>query len=66
MSSRFYYEPFYSLDEFHRLFDDAFNTRTSGRTDNSALTQRPNETSSGQVAKPRYVAHSSAALEAKC
>jgi len=29
-TSRFFYEPFCSLSEFDRLFDDAFNARTGG------------------------------------
>ncbi len=32
--SRFIYEPFYSLSDFDRLFDEAFNARTSGNTGN--------------------------------
>ena len=28
--SRFFYEPFYTLSDFDRLFDEAFTARTSG------------------------------------
>ncbi|KAI0764118.1 small heat shock protein [Irpex lacteus] len=35
--SRFIYEPFYSLSDFDRLFDEAFNARTSGNTGNRKL-----------------------------
>lgn len=54
----FYYEPFYSLDEFHHLFDDAFNTRTGGRNAGNAVTQRAgNENAANNVTRPKYVLH---------
>ena len=42
--SRFFYEPFYSLSDFDRLFDDAFNARTNGNGNGS-------EPGAGQVAR---------------
>ena len=32
--SRFFYEPFYSLSDFDRLFDEAFNSRTGVQPQN--------------------------------
>lgn len=50
----FYYEPFYSLDEFHHLFDDAFNTRTGGGSNAGTLARKSGDDT--KVAKPRFVA----------
>ena len=34
--SRFFYEPFYTLSDFDRLFDEAFNARTEGSSTNGS------------------------------
>ncbi|KZS96450.1 small heat shock protein [Sistotremastrum niveocremeum HHB9708] len=33
--SRFYYDPFFSVDDFHRLFDQAFETRSQSNNSNA-------------------------------
>ncbi|PCH34016.1 HSP20-like chaperone [Wolfiporia cocos MD-104 SS10] len=37
--SRFLYEPFYSLADFDRLFDEAFSSRTNGGSDNTTVSR---------------------------
>lgn len=37
--STFFNEPFYSLADFDRLFDDAFSARTGGQRNNRQLQQ---------------------------
>ena len=51
--SRFFYEPFYTLSDFDRLFDEAFNARTSGNgSSNSQQVQRQEGTTS-RALRPR-------------
>ncbi|TDL18748.1 small heat shock protein [Rickenella mellea] len=53
MSIQYYYEPFYSLSDFNRLFDDAFHSRSTG-----GANQR--QTDSGDaVFKPKVDVHES-------
>lgn len=43
----FYFEPFYSLSEFHNLFDEAFDSRTvqgAGSPKQAARTPNPKGT----------------------
>ena len=49
MALTFFTEPFYSLSDFDRLFDEAFNARAS-----SSLSQRgQNENSASRPLRPR-------------
>ena len=52
--THFFYEPFYSLSDFDRLFDEAFNARPSG-PNNSALARRDGrqQSSVSRVMRPR-------------
>jgi len=38
--SRVFYEPFYSLADFDRLFDEAFSTRVGGQSQNNGTVAR--------------------------
>ncbi|KZS96454.1 HSP20-like chaperone [Sistotremastrum niveocremeum HHB9708] len=38
--NRFYYDPFFSVDDFHRLFNDAFETRTQPNSGNAVSNTR--------------------------
>lgn len=38
--SHFFYEPFYTLSDFDRLFDEAFNARTDGANQNNQVQRR--------------------------
>ncbi|KAJ3559676.1 hypothetical protein NM688_g204 [Phlebia brevispora] len=49
--SRFFYEPFYSLSDFDRLFDEAFNARTTGAP--AGQLARREESSTLQALRPR-------------
>ena len=49
MSLTFFTEPFYSLADFDRLFDEAFNSRTS------ALVPRERNEAATRPMRPRYV-----------
>ena len=54
MSFNFFTEPLYSFAEFDRLFDEAFNARTSG-PNNSALARRDGrqQSSVSRIMRPR-------------
>ncbi|KAI0683266.1 HSP20-like chaperone [Cytidiella melzeri] len=60
--SQFFYEPFYTLSDFDRLFDEAFNARTNEKTGNqvqrrnSAGTDAPGQRSM----RPRMDVHEDA------
>ena len=52
--STFFTEPFYSLSEFDRLFDEAFNARTRGQSSSSALTRTgENQNAASRPMRPR-------------
>ena len=56
MSLTFFPEPFYSLADFDRLFDEAFNARTGSQGQgSSALTQREGANAGARPMRPRYV-----------
>ena len=38
--SSFFYEPFYSLADFDRLFDEAFSARTDGNANNRQVARQ--------------------------
>ena len=44
--SRFFYEPFYTLSDFDRLFDEAFANRTGNNGQNNGQVQRQNGSTS--------------------
>ena len=50
MSLTFFTEPFYSLADFDRLFDEAFASRTDG---SSAVAQRENANAAARPMRPR-------------
>ncbi len=50
--SRVFYEPFYSLSDFDRLFDEAFNARTPDNQGQNQVQQRSN---SDRGLRPRQV-----------
>lgn len=51
--SRFIYEPFYSLSDFDRLFDEAFSARTNGNSGPGELV-RQGDSASSKSLRPRY------------
>lgn len=51
--SRFFYEPFFPLSDFDRLFDEAFSAREAGNTSGNGQAQRRIGESTGL--RPRYV-----------
>ena len=53
MSLTFFTEPFYSLADFDRLFDEAFAARTNNRGGSSALAQRDNTNAAARPMRPR-------------
>ncbi|KAI0739295.1 HSP20-like chaperone [Irpex lacteus] len=59
--SRFIYEPFYSLSDFDRLFDEAFNSRTIGNTGSrnrsQALIEGGEPTNRVRALRPRMDVH---------
>ncbi|KAI0717765.1 small heat shock protein [Cerioporus squamosus] len=58
MSLTFFTEPFYSLSDFDRLFDEAFNARTGSQGQgSSALTQRENTNTAARPMRPRMDLH---------
>ncbi|TFK79786.1 hypothetical protein K466DRAFT_533571, partial [Polyporus arcularius HHB13444] len=57
MSLTFFTEPFYSLSDFDRLFDEAFNARTGSGQGSSALTQRENANTAARPLRPRMDLH---------
>ncbi|KAI0656323.1 HSP20-like chaperone [Cubamyces menziesii] len=52
--STFFTEPFYSLADFDRLFDEAFNARTGG---SSAVATRNQENTASRPMRPRMDLH---------
>jgi len=58
--SNFFYEPFYSLADFDRLFDEAFSARTTspGSQNNNRQVQR--QDSSSRFLRPRMDLHEDA------
>ena len=50
MSLTFFTEPFYSLADFDRLFDEAFASRTGG---SGAVAQRENANAATRPMRPR-------------
>ncbi|KAI0744756.1 small heat shock protein [Earliella scabrosa] len=54
MSLTFFTEPFYSLADFDRLFDEAFASRTDG---SSAVAQRENANAAARPMRPRMDLH---------
>ena len=59
--TQFFYEPFYSLSDFDRLFDEAFNARNGGGRSQNGAGQLARQGSSLSSLRPKYVAlsHSS-------
>jgi len=56
--STFFYEPFYSLSDFDRLFDEAFAARTPGGTNNNQQVQRRDQNRpSSKFLRPRMDVH---------
>ena len=54
MSLTFFTEPFYSLADFDRLFDEAFNARTGSQGQgSSSLTQREGANAAARPMRPR-------------
>ncbi|KAJ3551312.1 hypothetical protein NM688_g4776 [Phlebia brevispora] len=49
--SRFFYEPFYSMSDFDRLFDEAFNARTEGT--NAGTVTRASTNAPRGIMRPR-------------
>ncbi|KAI0091608.1 HSP20-like chaperone [Irpex rosettiformis] len=56
--SRFFYEPFYSLSDFDRLFDEAFTARTGENT--GTQVQRREPTAGERSLRPRMDVHENA------
>ncbi len=53
--SRFFYEPFYSLSDFDRLFDEAFNARTDNTRARGQVTEGNESNGTRRLAlRPRY------------
>jgi hypothetical protein len=50
--ARYFYEPFYSLSDFDRLFDEAFNAR-SPRNGGGQQVQQRDGTTASTVFRPR-------------
>ena len=50
--SRFFYEPFYSLSDFDRLFDEAFNARTGGVGSSSGAVAHRNQENANAASRP--------------
>ena len=56
MSLTFFTEPFYSLADFDRLFDEAFNARSLGAPSSPAVARSgSNENAAVRPMRPRYV-----------
>ena len=55
MASYFFYEPFYTLSEFDRLFDEAFNNRVGGQGqgNNQQVQRRNGSDNASRVLRPR-------------
>ena len=58
MSLTFFTEPFYSLADFDRLFDEAFNSRTGGQAqgqnnNGQQLQRRRGEAGASSTLRPR-------------
>ena len=50
--SNFFYEPFYTLSDFDRLFDEAFNARTNAGSGNNQVARQGSE---NRALRPRYL-----------
>ncbi|KAI0825964.1 small heat shock protein [Irpex lacteus] len=56
--SRFFYEPFYSLSDFDRLFDEAFNARTDNTRARGQVTEGNESNGTRRLAlRPRLDVH---------
>ena len=55
MSLTFFTEPFYSLADFDRLFDEAFNARSLGTPSSAVARSGSNENAAVRPMRPRYV-----------
>ncbi|EKM55954.1 uncharacterized protein PHACADRAFT_256924 [Phanerochaete carnosa HHB-10118-sp] len=54
----YFYEPFYTLSQFDRLFDEAFNNRIGGQGQGNNQVQRRDGTDNGsRVLRPRMDVH---------
>lgn len=53
--SSFFYEPFYTLSDFDRLFDEAFNARTQNGPSTGNQVQRREAEGGIRSLRPRYV-----------
>lgn len=54
--SRVFYEPFYSLSDFDRLFDEAFNARTDNTRTRGQVTEGNESNGTRRLAlRPKYV-----------
>ena len=49
--THFFYEPFYPLSDFDRLFDEAFNARTGSSNGNQQVTRQGG--AEGRALRPR-------------
>ena len=54
--TQFFYEPFYSLSDFDRLFDEAFNARNGSDRSQNGAGQLARQGSSLSNLRPKYVA----------
>ena len=53
MASYLFSDPFYTLSEFDRLFDEAFNQRTEGNNQGGQLQRRSGADNSSRLLRPR-------------
>ncbi|KAI0690480.1 small heat shock protein [Cytidiella melzeri] len=58
--SRFFYEPFYTLSDFDRLFDEAFNARTNENSGNQVQRRNTAGTDTQRSLRPRMDVHEDA------
>ncbi|EMD32766.1 hypothetical protein CERSUDRAFT_26148, partial [Gelatoporia subvermispora B] len=52
-----FYEPFYSLADFDRLFDEAFSARTDGSTNNRQVARQGQNGDGSRALRPRLDLH---------
>ncbi|EPQ49964.1 HSP20-like chaperone [Gloeophyllum trabeum ATCC 11539] len=57
MSLTNYFDPFFSLSEFDRLFDEAFAARTGGNTTGNNQVQRRSTDNGSRLLRPRMDVH---------
>ncbi|RPD60752.1 HSP20-like chaperone [Lentinus tigrinus ALCF2SS1-6] len=57
MSLTFFTEPFYSLSDFDRLFDEAFNARTSGASSSAVAHRGEGKQQASRPMRPRLDLH---------